>query len=201
MIKTPAFTNEQAPTNSVCRLLLSDLISGSARFLPQRKGQTIVSTDKAWKPLTRPSPIPEIPVPARHPPPARDHRGRWLESGNLAGRTSASKRRLTQVRSRREFLYRPLPPTLQTQPHPVKNTPGMTGVELAKLASLAYGHGWQTAIARDLMLSRETVCRWASGRFQISDEHALEIALVCLARARQNLAAAKKAYRIRQRTC
>jgi transcriptional regulator with XRE-family HTH domain len=71
----------------------------------------------------------------------------------------------------------------------------MTGDELASFGSLAYGAGWQTALAADFGLSRATVNRWAQGRFRISEEWALTIRALCLKRARRRLDDLTKLHR------
>src|SRR5262245_53979810 len=72
----------------------------------------------------------------------------------------------------------------------------MTGDDLARFASAAYGAvGWQSALARDLGLSRASVNRWAQGRFLISDDWALTIGAVCLVLARRKHADLRKAHR------
>jgi hypothetical protein len=70
----------------------------------------------------------------------------------------------------------------------------MTADVLASFGSLAYGAGWQTALAADIVTSRATINRWAQGRCQISDGRALEISALCLARAKRKLAGLKKLH-------
>jgi len=72
----------------------------------------------------------------------------------------------------------------------------MTGDDLARFASAAYGAvGWQSALARDLGLSRASVNRWARGQFLISDDWALSIGAICLVLARRKHADLRKAHR------
>jgi hypothetical protein len=71
----------------------------------------------------------------------------------------------------------------------------MTGDDLARFGSFAYGAGWQTALAADFGLSRATVNRWARERFRISDEWALTIRVLCLKRAQRRLADLTKLHR------
>jgi DNA-binding transcriptional regulator YdaS (Cro superfamily) len=70
----------------------------------------------------------------------------------------------------------------------------MTGEQLATFGSLAYGVGWQTALAADIGMSRATVNRWARGRCRILDGRTLEISALCLARAKRKLADLKKLH-------
>src|SRR5262249_40426045 len=67
------------------------------------------------------------------------------------------------------------------------NGRSITGDDLARFGSLAYGSGWQTALAADIGVSRGTDNRWARGRYRISDDWALEIGGLCLARARRGV--------------
>src|SRR5262245_14336894 len=90
--------------------------------------------------------------------------------------------------------WRPLGPPPEGRPRP-KIRPPMSGAELAMFASLAYGPGWQTALAADLRVSRATVNRWRRGRFRISDDRAMLIEAVCHSHARQKHALVRKAHR------
>src|SRR5262249_51445457 len=112
--------------------------------------------------------------------------GRWRrgQSGNPNGRPPASRRQRLQM-----------PPPSGSEVARSVVAAAMTPAELIKVASRAYGPGWQTALALDLGISRATVNRWARTRFRISDDLALEIGSLCVTRAQQNLAVAKKGYR------
>ena len=55
----------------------------------------------------------------------------------------------------------------------------MTAIDLVSLASGAYGHGWQSRLARDLGVSHPTVWRWAHGRHRISKAMGLAIGAAC----------------------
>lgn len=114
---------------------------------------------------------------------SRDCFGRWRSgvSGNLSGRPPRS-------RMPRPCTHPPIART-GTVATVMPSTPG---AELAKIGALAFGPGWQTALARELGVRRETVSRWATARFRLPDELAPHIRCLCLVRARQNVAAIRK---------
>lgn len=43
----------------------------------------------------------------------------------------------------------------------------MTSAELTAACRLLYGDSWQSALARDIARERETVNRWATGKYPI----------------------------------
>ncbi len=61
-----------------------------------------------------------------------------------------------------------------------QRTVGMTGDQLAEIATDAIGYGWQAELARNLGVNKVTVSRWRTNDLPIS--RAMAIAILCVCR-------------------
>ncbi len=68
----------------------------------------------------------------------------------------------------------------QTPPGRRPRAVGMTGDELADIASEAIGYGWQAELARNLGVNKVTISRWRTNDLPIS--RAMAIAILCVCR-------------------
>jgi hypothetical protein len=123
-------------------------------------------------------------LPSQRPPTTRNGRGQWMAgvSGNPRGRPTNARLRAkalaSDARTKRPTAYR-----------------GLTGSELVRVATAAYGKSWQGPLAKDIMMSRRELIRWSQGVHKISREREMDILLVCHIRLRRNGAYVTAMYR------
>jgi hypothetical protein len=73
---------------------------------------------------------------------------------------------------------------------------GITPDQFVRLARTVYGRWWQGALARDLMMSRQGVIRWAKGKHKISHDKEILLLSLCLRRVRSAHALVRAMYRV-----
>jgi hypothetical protein len=129
--------------------------------------------------------LPLTPVlPWERPRPTRNRKGQWMRgvSGNPKGRPTNA-----QLRTK----------ALANDAHAKRfaSYGGITGPELAKVATAAYGRFWQTPLAADLMMSKQGMIRWVQGVHKISLEKEILALAICLRRAQRNHTYVRAMYR------
>jgi hypothetical protein len=72
--------------------------------------------------------------------------------------------------------------------------PRLSPSDLGVLGRYLYGPRWQTALARELGVSRQLVVYWASGARLVSEERSEKIARIARARHDKRVAAERSAY-------
>jgi hypothetical protein len=129
--------------------------------------------------------LPLMPIlPQQRPPVTRNRHGQWMAGvcGNPKGRPTKARLRAralaSDARTKRTAAYQ-----------------GMTGAELARVATAAYGKFWQGQLAADLMMSRRGVIRWLQGVHKITLENEVLILGICLDRLRRGHAYVRAMYR------
>jgi hypothetical protein len=72
--------------------------------------------------------------------------------------------------------------------------PRLSPTDLGVLGRYLYGPRWQTALARELGVSRQLVVYWASGARQVSEERSHKIASIARARHDKRVAQERSGY-------
>jgi hypothetical protein len=72
---------------------------------------------------------------------------------------------------------------------------GITGVELARVATATFGPFWKAELARQLMVSHQTVRRWAKGKRKMSLDNERLMLLLLWKRARHTHGLARYMHR------
>ena len=127
--------------------------------------------------------LPLMPVlPWQRPPVTRDRKGRFLPgaSGNLRGRP-------TKAKLAASLTARPSTGDGYERMKRAAAYDGLTPHELTRLLRATYGKlGWQAQAARDMLMSKHGIFRWAKGVHKISLEKETLLLKLCLRLARAN---------------
>jgi hypothetical protein len=127
--------------------------------------------------------MPTLPVlPWKRPPVTRDRKGRFMPgvTGNLHGRPTKRvlEARLAARASTHDYVR-------QMQRRAAYE--GLTPHELTRVLRATYGKlGWQAQAARDMLMSKRGIFRWARGVHKISHEKEWLLLSLCLRLSRAN---------------
>jgi Family of unknown function (DUF5681) len=121
-------------------------------------------------------------LPWQRPPVTRNRKGQWQRgvSGNPKGRP-------TKAKLAARLAARPATRDGYERMKRAAAYDGMTPQELTRVLRATYGKlGWQAQAARDMLMSKRGIFRWAKGVHKISHANERLLLTLCLRQARAN---------------